>query len=145
MSAADRLAEPAAWPETAAALARAGDRSVLPDLVAAYDQPVEARRGELLDAMEALGGGEEARRLAESPDAGDRRVAARLMHLLPEPEHLAALERLVADPDPAVASAARRALRGQRRTPAWHAAVERLAALGDPEVRAAAAEWMAES
>jgi hypothetical protein len=139
------LADPDAWPETAAALARAGDRAALSDLVAAYDQPVEGGRGPLLQAMDELGGGAEARRLAESADAADRRVAARLMHLLPEPEHLPALERLVVDPDPAVATPARRALRGQRRTPEWHTAVERLAASDDPELRATAAAWQAES
>ena len=145
MSAADRLSRPSAWPETAAALVQEGDPAVLPALVAAYDQPVEASRGELLEAMDALGGGAEARRLAESDDAEERRVAARLMHLLPETGHLAALERLVADRDPDVAAAARRALRGQRRTPDWHAAVERLAGADDPELREAAAAWQAES
>lgn len=144
MSAADRLAHPGDWPRAASELAAAGDPSVLPDLVAAYDQPVEASRGELLDAMEALGGGSEARRLAESPDAAERRVAARLMQLLPEPEHVAALERLAADDDGAVAAAARKALRGQRRTPAWRAAVERLAASDDADLRAAAESWQAE-
>jgi hypothetical protein len=95
--------------------------------------------------MDALGGGAEARRLAGSPVAEDRRVAARLMHLLPDREHLAALERLVADADPAVAAAARRALRGQTRTPEWHAAVTRLAAADDPALRADANAWLAES
>ena len=57
MSAADRLAHPGDWPRAASELAAEGDPAVLPDLVAAYDQPVEASRGDLLDAMEALGGG----------------------------------------------------------------------------------------
>ena len=52
MSAADLLAHPGDWPRAASELAAAGDPSVLPDLVAAYDQPVEASRGEaFLDAM----------------------------------------------------------------------------------------------
>jgi hypothetical protein len=144
MSAADLLAHPGDWPRAASELAAAGDPSVLPDLVAAYDQPVEASRGELLDAMEALGGGAEARRLAGSSDAAERRVAARLMQLLPEPEHVAALERLAADDDGAVATAARKALRGQRRTPEWRAAVERLAASDDADLAAAAQGWLAE-
>jgi hypothetical protein len=76
--------------------------------------------------MEAQDGGAEARRLAESPDPAQRRLAARLMHLLPETEHLEALERLVTDPDPDVAQQARRAFAGQRRTPEWHAAAARL-------------------
>ncbi len=96
------------------------------DLVTAYDRPVEMGKGALLREMAARGGGAEARRLAESEDPGERRVAARLMHLLPETEHLAALERLVTDDDEAVATAARRAFAGQRRTPEWHAAAARL-------------------
>jgi hypothetical protein len=100
--------------------------SSLADLVSAYDRPVEIGKGALLQEMEALGGGAEARRLAESPDPAERRLAARLMHLLPETEHLNALERLVSDDDEAVATAARRAFAGQRRTPEWHAAAGRL-------------------
>ena len=67
------------------------------------------------------------------------------MHLLPDREHLDALVPLAEDPDPGVADAARRALRGQPRTRDWHVAVERLAAQGDPELRAAARGWQAES
>ena len=100
--------------------------SALADLVSRYDRPVEIGKGALLQEMEALGGGAEARRLAESPDPAERRLAARLMHLLPETEHLAALEPLVSDPDPEVARQARRAFAGQRRTPEWHAAAARL-------------------
>jgi hypothetical protein len=144
MSAADRLAHPGDWPRTASELAAEGDPAVLPDLVAAYDAPVEASRADLLDAMEELGGGAEARRLAGSADAGERRVAARLMQLLPEQEHVAALERLAADGDDGVAAAARKALHGQRRTPEWRAAVERLAGGDDAELRAAAQSWLAE-
>ena len=135
MSARERLQNADARPETAAALAREGDPAALPALVEAYDDPVETGGEALLSAMEALGGGAEARRLASCDDADSRRVAARLMSLLPEPEHLAALEPLLADPDPAVAVAARKSLRHQWRTPAWHAAVERLAGSDDPALR----------
>jgi len=100
--------------------------SSLADLVAKYDQPVELGKGALLQEMEAQDGGAEARRLAESPDPAQRRLAARLMHLLPDTEHLEALERLVTDADPEVAQQARRAFAGQRRTPEWHAAAARL-------------------
>ena len=100
--------------------------SSLADLVAAYDRPVELGKGPLLQEMEALGGGAEARRLADSPDPAERRLAARLMHLLPEPEHVEPLERLVTDDDAEVAQQARRAFAGQRRTPEWHAAAARL-------------------
>jgi hypothetical protein len=95
--------------------------------------------------MRALGGVNEATRLASSADAADRRLAARLMHLLPDEHHLSSLESLVADPEVAVATAARRAMRGQRRTHEWHAAVDRLAHAESPALRDAAADWLAES
>jgi hypothetical protein len=116
----------------------------LADLVAAYDQRAETGRGKLLDEMEALGARAEAGRLADSDAASTRRLAARLMHLLPDPGYVDALERLCADPHPDVAAAARRAMRGQRRTPEWAAAVERLAASPDPALRDAAAAWEAD-
>ncbi len=135
MSAADRLKNAEARPATAAALAREGDPAVLPDLVAAFDDRVETGGDAVLDAIRDLGGAAEGRRLATSADAGERRVAARLMSLIPQPENLASLEPLLADRDPAVAEAARKALRHQWRTPAWHAAVERLAQSEDPSLR----------
>jgi hypothetical protein len=119
--------------------------SRLTELVAAYDRPIETGRGLLLDEMDALGGGAEAHRLAESADAEERRVAARLMHLLPAPEHLPPLELLVADDDARVAAAARRALHGQRRSASWRALVERLAQdSSDPQLAATASGWLAE-
>jgi len=135
MSARERLSDLDARAATAAALAREGDPAVLPDLLAAYDEPIETGGEALLAAMDELGGGAEGRRLATSPDPAQRRVAARLMSLLPDKEHLPALLPLLTDPDPAVADAARRALRHQWRTPEWHVAVERLAASPDPELR----------
>ena len=135
MSAADRLKNAEARPETAAALAREGDPAVLGDLVAAFDDRVETGGDAVLDAIRDLGGAAEGRRLATSADAGERRVAARLMSLQPQPENLAALEPLLEDPDPEVAGAARKALRHQWRTPAWHQAVERLSRSEDPALR----------
>jgi hypothetical protein len=81
------------------ALVAAGDQGALRDLVAAYGSPVEGSRRSLLEAMRALGGVNEATRLASSADAADRRLAARLMHLLPDGHHLSSLESLVADPE----------------------------------------------
>ena len=135
MSAADRLKDAEARPATAAALAREGDPAALPDLVAAFDDRVETGGDAVLDAIRDLGGAAEGRRLAASADAGERRVAARLMSLIPQPENLASLEPLLEDPDPDVAAAARKALRHQWRTPAWHAAVERLTRSEDPALR----------
>ncbi|HKR52119.1 MAG TPA: hypothetical protein VJT72_21565 [Pseudonocardiaceae bacterium] len=142
---APRLSSPDCWPAAAEQLVAAGDRGALRDLVAAYDSPVEGSRRSLLKAMRALGGVAEATRLASSPDAVDRRLAARLMHLLPDEHHLSSLESLVADPEITVATAARRAMRGQRRTHEWHAAVDRLTHAESPALRDAAADWLAES
>src|SRR4051812_27062741 len=114
-------------------------------LVAAHDGGAsEPDLGALLDALDDAGGAEGAHELAASGESGDRRLAARLMQLLPEPGHVAVLERLVVDGDREVAAAARRSLRTQRRTPDWHAAVQRLAGAGDPELRATAQGWLQE-
>jgi len=118
------------------------DRAALERLLREYDRPTERSRVPLLDAMEEHGGIDEAHRLAESADPGERRTAARLMLLLPDESHLPWLERLVRDPDEAVARRACRALAEQVRTPAWRAAVERLAAGPDPALRAEAARWL---
>ena len=129
MSALERLRAASGRAEAAEELARAGDASALPALVDAYDDRVETGGEAVLDAIDALGGAGAGRRLASSASADDRRVAARLMSLIPEPENLAALEPLLTDPDPEVAAAARKALRHQWRTPEWHAAVERAGGL----------------
>jgi hypothetical protein len=126
LSADARLADPDAWPRVSRDLAAAGDPAALPALVRAYDRPIEGGKLPLLEAMEALGGKERAAELAASPDAEDRAVAARLMHLLPDGRHVAALERLANDDDAKVAARARRAIVTQPRTPEWHAAMERL-------------------
>ena len=126
MSVYEQLRTASGRAEAAAELARSGDASALPALVAAYDDRVETGGDAVLDAIDALGGAGAGRRMASSAAADDRRVAARLMSLIPEPENLAALEPLLTDPDPDVAAAARKALRHQWRTPEWHAAVERL-------------------
>ena len=120
------------------------DDAALIDLVETYEQSFEEAQSPLVREMEAGGGVEAAPRLARSEDRRERLVAARLMHLLPDEGHVAALEPLIADPDPDVAGLAWRALRNQRRTPEWRAAVERIAAEGPEDRRAAAADWLAE-
>jgi hypothetical protein len=114
------------------------------ELVQTYEQSFEEGQSPLVRQMAAGGGVEAAPRLAGSDDPADRLVAARLMHLLPDERHVAALEPLIADPDSNVAALAWRALRNQRRTPEWRAALERIAAAGPEERRAAAAEWLTE-
>jgi hypothetical protein len=118
------------------------DRAAIERLLREYDRPTERSRVPLLDAMEEHGGIDEAHRLAGSEDPGERRTGARLMLLLPDGSHLPWLDRLVRDPDDAVAGTARRALAEQVRTPAWRATVERLAADADPELRTQAARWL---
>jgi hypothetical protein len=120
------------------------DDAGLIELVETYEQSFEEAQSPLVREMESEGGVEAAPRLARSADAGERLVAARLMHLLPDERHVAALQPLIADPDPDVAALAWRALRNQRRTPEWRAALERIAADGPEERRAAAGEWLAE-
>lgn len=120
------------------------DDTVLAALVTEYDLPKEGSRRPLLDAMEAAGGVAAAGRLADSDDAARRRLAARLAHLLPDPAHVPALERLACDEDPRVAAEARAALRVQVRDERWREAVARLAGAEDPELRRAVAAWIEE-
>jgi len=120
------------------------DDAALIALVQTYEQSFEEAQSPMVREMEAGGGVEAAPRLARSGDAAERLVAARLMHLLPDERHVAALEPLIADPDPDVAALAWRALRNQRRTPEWRAALERIAEAGPEDRRAAAREWLAE-
>ena len=98
------------------------DDAGLVELVETYEQSFEEGQSALVREMAARGGVEAAPRLARSDDAAVRLAAARLMHLLPDERHVAALEPLIADADPDVAALAWRALRNQRRTPEWRAA-----------------------
>jgi HEAT repeats len=117
----------------------------LAELVARHDDHPELNRREMLDEMDDLGGIPAAGELARSDDVDDRRVAARLMHLLPDPAHVEPLGALVHDPDPTVAAAARRALHGQLRSSSWQALVRRLADdSSDPGLAATASAWLAE-
>jgi hypothetical protein len=117
------------------------DREALAQLVHTYGQRTEGSRQHLLDEMDAHGGEAAVAPLARSPDAADRLLAARLAHLLPSAEHVPALDSLVVDPDDAVASESRAALRTQVRDARWREAVARLAASSDPELAAEARAW----
>jgi hypothetical protein len=121
------------------------DDAALIELVETYERSFEEGQSPLVREMAANGGVEAAPRLARSDDPAVRLAAARLMHLLPDEGHVAALEPLISDSDPTVAGLAWRALRNQRRTPEWREAVARVAAEGPEERRAAAAEWLAET
>jgi hypothetical protein len=113
-------------------------------LVEALDHADDLERGRLARELDENGAREAAPRMAGADDAGSRRVAARIMHLLPDEAYLPALVPLVDDPDPPVADAAWRALRGQLRTDAWHAAVSEIAAGGPPQRRDDARRWLSE-
>jgi hypothetical protein len=136
------LSDPDRRPEAARAVAATGDRSLLPAVVEAWDSRAEASILPLVEAARALGGAEEALRLASGADAGERYLAVRLIELVGDDRHLAALEQLVSDPDAGVASTARRALAETERTDAWHAVVKRLSASPDPELAAAVSTWL---
>ena len=114
-------------------------------LVEELDSADDERRGKLARQLEADGAVQAAPRMAGAADARPRWAAARIMHLLPDEAHLDALVPLVDDPEPRVASAAWRALRGQVRNDAWRAAVERIADDGPPERREDARRWLSES
>lgn len=136
------LKDPDRRADAARALAATGDPSLLPALVEAWDSRAEASILPLVEAAEALGGAEEALRLASSPDSRERYLAVRLIELVGDDRHLPALEQLVSDADPAVASAGRRALAETERTEAWHELVGRLRGSGDAGLAAEAAGWL---
>ena len=121
------------------------DDAGLVELVETYERSFDEGQSPLVREIAAQGGVEAAPRLARSDDPAVRLAAARIMHLLPDERHVAALEQLVADSDPDVAGLAWRALRNQRRTPEWRAVVERVAAEGPEDRREAAADWLAEN
>jgi hypothetical protein len=138
------LADPDQWSWAAPALASTAahsDKAALAALISAYGRRTERSRTPLLDAMESLGGVAAVAALGGSADVADRRLAARLAHLLPDAAHVSVLERLVSDPDRDTAAEARAALRTQPRDRRWRELVRALAESGDPELRAEAQAW----
>jgi hypothetical protein len=139
-----KLRNPATWCEVAEELAREGDPAAVVPLLHAYELDVEGSRLCLLQAMRALDGVAEASRLYERGAADERRLAAHLMELLADDAHLPALERAVADEDPAVRAQARTAFRTQRRTTAWEALATRLLDSDDADACAEARRALVE-
>ena len=137
------LSDPDKRREAARAVAATGDPSLLPAVVDALDIRAEASVLPLVDAARALGGAEEALRLASSAERRERYRAVRLIDLVGDDRHLTALERLVSDNDRIVARVARRTLAERERTEAWQALVRRIAQSDDRELAAEATAWLA--
>jgi hypothetical protein len=136
------LSDPDRRAEAARVIGESGDRSLLAPLVDAWDSRTEASIVPLAEAARALGGAEEALRLASSADPGQRYLAVRLIDLVGGDGELLTLERLAVDPDHDVASSARVALRESERTDAWHELVGRLKGSADPELSAEIESWL---
>jgi HEAT repeat protein len=126
------------WCEAAQALAEMGDWRALAALVQAYEQPIEASRLCLLDAMEALDPKIGALKLYQRNQGDDRRLAFHLMELFGGDELLPYLEQGLSETDASLRCQARRALAFQRQTPIWEETMIRLLASPDPKNRAQA-------
>jgi len=137
------LAFPDTWCEGARMLAAQGDPEGLLPLVAAYEQPFEARRRCLLDAMEALQPVSGAHNIFDNSSGDQRRMAVHLMELFASNEHLSRLKAAVSDPDEIVRAQARSALAGQYQTPEWEATMISLLAHHDLLTRAQAVKSLA--
>lgn len=147
------LASPKTWCTGAAQLAALHDARALVPLMRAFESPVEAEKLCLADAMEALGGETEARKLIASADAAERRVAIHLMILFASDDQLPHLRDAVRkETDGVLRTRALDALRQQHQTAKWEAvvgdlldqpsaelrrwAIDRLAARGSDTARA---------
>jgi hypothetical protein len=138
-----QLAGPTTWCAGARQLVALEDKRALVPLVVAYDKAVEADKLCLADAMEALGGESEARKLIASKDASERAVAIRLMVLFSSDDQLDLLNKVAhSDPKPALRAAARDALRQQRQTKKWEEVIAGYLASPDDGTRGWAIELL---
>ena len=138
------LARAETWCRGARALAQLSDPRAITPLVGAFNRPVEADKGCLLDALRALGAGERAAQFATSGDSSQRAVGVRLMELFPAPRQIAPLLTIALhDPDASLRRAAAHTLGLQKRTAAWEAATIRILTAGDSDVRSEAIESLA--
>lgn len=127
------LASPKTWCTGATQLAALHDTRALVPLMRAFESPAEAEKLCLADAMQALGGETEARRLIASADASERRVALHLMILFASDDQLPPLrDAVVRETDGELRRRALDALRQQHQTAKWDAVVGDL--LGQPSV-----------
>jgi hypothetical protein len=125
------------WCDGATKLTALKDRRALVPLMHAYEQPVEAEKLCLADAMEALGGEVEARTLIASKDPDERAVALRLTILFSSDDQLPALREVaLRDPEERLRARALDALKQQHQTKAWEELVAGFLALPDEKLRA---------
>ncbi|HEY5943835.1 MAG TPA: hypothetical protein VIV40_00010 [Kofleriaceae bacterium] len=114
------LGSPTSWCTGAKQLVALKDKRALVPLTQAYEKPAEADKLCLSEAMEALGGETEARKLIVSKDASERAVAIRLMILFSSDDQLAPLNEVALhDSDAALRAAAKSALAQQHQTKKW--------------------------
>jgi HEAT repeat protein len=138
------LASPKTWCRGASQLTGLKDTRALVPLMHAFESPMEAEKLCLAEAMEALGGEAEARKLIGSTDAGERRVAMHLMILFSSDEQLPYLrDAALGDPDPELRKRAFDALRQQRQTGKWEGIVADLLGQPDATVRGWAIDRLA--
>ena len=138
----DHLDSPSTWCEGAAALARIGGRDALLALIRAYEQPIEASKLCLLDALEALSPVSAARELVDDGNTEERRLGIHLMELFADESYLGRLQAAAGDADPRIRAQARRSLQAQYRTPAWEETVTALLR-GDEDAQAMAVDALA--
>jgi hypothetical protein len=118
------LASPKTWCTGATQLAALHDTRALVPLMRAFESPAEAEKLCLADAMQALGGEAEARKLIASSDAAERRVAIHLMILFASDDHLPYLrDAAVKETEGELRTRALDALRQQHQTAKWDAVV----------------------
>jgi len=138
------LASPKTWCTGANQLAALKDARALVPLMRAFESPVEAEKLCLADAMEALGGEVEARKLIASRDLDERRVALHLMILFSSDEQLPSLrDAALKDPDADLRTRALDALRQQHQTPKWEGIVGDLLGQPNTELRGWAIDRLA--
>jgi hypothetical protein len=138
------LANPKTWCTGAARLAALKDTRALVPLMRAFESSVEAEKLCLADAMEALGGETEARKLIASSDPAERSVGMHLTVLFASDDHLPSLhDAALKEPDGALRARALDALRQQRQTPKWESAVGDLLGRPSPELRSWAIDRLA--
>jgi hypothetical protein len=138
------LASPKTWCTGATRLAALHDTRALVPLMRAFESPAEAGKLCLADAMGALGGQTEARKLIASADASERRVALHLMILFASDDQLPHLrDAVVKETDGELRKRALDALRQQHQTAKWDVVVGDLLDQPSAELRGWAIERLA--